>query len=301
MITSMTGFGRAEKRSASGSIRVELKTVNHKFLEISSRLPGHLSELEDSVRRQIAQSIRRGKVNLFISAPDPSTFAAKLSLNEPLAKEVFQKIDRLKQVLHLTQLSKDRAAYESVLLSEVLRYPDVLRKEAGGDRQGIFLKELEGVVGAALKKLSESRRAEGKALLKDLSNRLTEMEKALRAVQSRIPAVAKEYRVSLHSRLKDFIKDGQIDKERLTGETAQFVKSSDISEEVTRLKSHIGAMKKTLKENGELGRKVDFIAQEMFRETNTMGAKSSDVVIANAVINLKSAIEKIREQAQNVE
>lgn len=297
----MTGFGRAEKRTGSGPIRVEIKTVNHKFLEISSRLPGHLAEYEDAVRRQIGQSIRRGKANLFIGAPDPSAFSVRLLLNEPLAKEVFHKIDRLKSVLHLTHLSDNRAAFESAVLSEVLHYPDVLKKDSSVDRQKFFSKELENTVRDALKNLEDSRRSEGRALLKDLLHRLSEMEKSLKIIVKRIPVLSKEYRVSLHARMKDFLKENEIDKERVTSEAAQYLKSSDISEEVTRLKSHIDAMKKTFKETGELGRKIDFIAQEMFRETNTMGAKSSDVMISNSVIDLKSAIEKIREQAQNVE
>ena len=297
----MTGFGRAEKRTGSGSIRVELKTVNHKFLEISSRLPGHLNEYEDAVRRQIGQGIRRGKVNLFIAAPDPSAFSVKLVLNEPLAKEVFHKIERLRNVLQLKHLSENRAMAESATLTEVLHYPDVLKKDSSSDKQNFFLKELTKVVDEALKNLSGSREAEGRALMKDLSGRLSEMKKSLKTIEKRIPAVAREYRASLHLRMKDYLKDAEIDKERLTGEVAQFVKNSDISEEVTRLATHINGMGKTFKEPGELGRKIDFIAQEMFRETNTMGAKSSDVTISNAVINLKSVIEKIREQAQNIE
>ena len=153
----------------------------------------------------------------------------------------------------------------------------------------------------ALTNLKKSRILEGKALDKDLRNRMAEMIKSIKAIEKRLPVLAKEYKKNLEMKMKDFMKNEQIDTERLTLEVALYVKNSDISEEVTRLKHHIDAMKKTLYEEGELGRKIDFIGQEMYRESNTMGAKSNDVAIANHVIAIKSAIEKIREQAQNVE
>ncbi|MBI4432865.1 MAG: YicC family protein [Candidatus Omnitrophica bacterium] len=290
----MTGFGHAEIESSHGPIRVELKTVNHKFLEISSRLPGHLAEFEDVARKIVSQEIRRGKVNLFIACPDPATFSARLVLNEALAKEVYGKIRRLERVL------KHKAAGNGVV-EKVLAYPDVLRKDTSFERRGVFSSELTRTIQIALVKLDQSRVQEGRALAKDLLGRVSEIKKSLAAVERRLPVLGKEYRRALLARMKDYLKDGEIDKERLTVEVAQYLKSGDISEEVTRLKSHLHAMAKTLAEKGEIGRKVDFIAQEMTRETNTMGAKSSDAAIAEQVILMKSAIEKIREQAQNVE
>ena len=291
----MTGFGQAELKSPQGAVRIELKSTNHKFLEISSRLPGHLAEHEEEIRKRIAQRLSRGKIFLFASAPDPSVFSSRLVLNEALAKEVFQKTQRLKKLLKLQAISED------ALLREVLRYPDVLVKDTSSGRGVADLKQVSKALDIALAHLDRSRAAEGQALLKDLKNRVREIRAALGAVEKRLPAIAREFKKNLGQRAKEFLKEGEIDRDRMTQEVAQYLKSSDISEEVTRLRSHLTAMDRTLAEKGELGRKIDFIAQEMTRETNTIGAKSSDVAIADSVIRIKAAIEKIREQAQNVE
>ncbi|MBI2095406.1 MAG: YicC family protein [Candidatus Omnitrophica bacterium] len=291
----MTGFGRSELKSAEGHIRVEIKTVNHKFLEISPRIPGHLAEFEDLIRKSVGREITRGKVNLFISSPDPAVFSSRLLLNENLAREVAQKISRLKTLLKLSV--KD----DSLILREVLRTPDLFVKDASSGRRRLFSKELLRAVTLALESLKQSRLLEGKSLEKDLRNRLAEIKKDLRGIEKRLPSLARAYKKSLEGRLKEFLKNGEVDRGRLTVEVAQYLKNSDISEEVTRLKSHFQAMEKTLSEDGETGRKIDFIAQEMSREANTMGAKSGDAAISGRVIQIKGTIEKIREQAQNVE
>ena len=291
----MTGFGRSELKSAEGHIRVEIKTVNHKFLEISSRIPGHLAEFEDLIRKSVGRELTRGKVNLFISSPDPAVFSSRLLLNENLAREVAQKINRLKTLLKLTV--KD----DNLILREVLRTPDLFVKDATSARRQLFSKELLRAITLALESLKKSRLLEGKALEKDLRKRLAEIKKDLRGIEKRLPSLAKEYKKSLEGRLKEFLKNGEVDRGRLTVEVAQYLKNCDISEEVTRLKSHLQAMAKTLSEGGETGRKIDFIAQEMTRESNTMGAKTGDAAISGHVIQIKGTIEKIREQAQNVE
>jgi uncharacterized protein (TIGR00255 family) len=296
MLKSMTGFGHAELKSPQGFIRVEIKTTNHKFLEISSRLPVHLSEFEDALRRAVSREIRRGKVTLFAASPDPSVFSSKLILNEPLAREVHQKVRRVRHVLGMKGKGSDDFEIE-----QVLRYPDVLVKDTSSARRAAFTKELEKALAGAIRSLSVSRAQEGRALEKDFRNRIAEIEKAVKAVEKRVPLFAKEYRRTLEKKMGEFLKEGQIDASRLTGEVAQYVKSSDISEEITRMKSHVAAMRRALAESGEVGRKIDFIGQEMIRETNTIGSKSSDTAIADAVIRMKSGIEKIREQSQNVE
>ena len=295
MIRSMTGFGQAELKSSQGNFRVELKSTNHKFLEISSRVPGHLSEFEEAMRREIGKKIRRGKILLFVSCPDPSVFSSRLVVNENLAKEVFTKAVSVRKMLKLARVSDD------ALLREVLRYPDVLMKDAPTDKRSAYSTKLERVLSGALEDFDRARAIEGAALMKDLKKRVGEVRAALRSIEKRLPLAAKAFKKSLQARMKDFMRETELDKERLTIEVAQYLKSSDISEEVTRLNSHLAGMERALKEAGELGRKLDFIAQEMTRETNTIGAKSSDSVITDAVIKIKSGIEKIREQAQNVE
>lgn len=291
----MTGFGQAETKTPHSHFRAEVKTVNHKYLEVSVRLPGVLAEHEEPIRKIVSQEIRRGKINLFISSAEPAAAAPRLVLNEPLAKEVLAKVRRLEKVLKL------KPQGDEVLLREVLRYPDVLTKDNAAREVSFIVKDLTRTVAAALADLKRSRIAEGKNLAKDFLNRLAEIKKAVGIIEKRIPVLAKEYRKELESRVKEYLKDGEVDHERLTLETALYIKNSDISEEVTRMKSHLDAVAKALKEGGEAGRKLDFIAQEMVREANTMGAKSSDVTIATQVIQIKSTIEKIREQAQNVE
>jgi len=296
MIKSMTGFGHAELSSDKGCVRMEIRSTNHKFSEISVRLPSHLSEFEDSLRKTIGREISRGKVTAFVSAPDPAAFSTRLYLNEALAKEVYQKILRLRRVLGVKE-----AASPAMLASEVLRYPSVLGKDASADASAVLSRDMNKAVSLALASLGASRAQEGRALERDFQKRLLQIRRAIAGVEKRLPRVAREYKKSLDAKIKKFLPESKTDRERLTLEVALYVKNSDISEEVTRMKSHLDAMKKTLGESGELGRKIDFIAQEMYREANTMGAKSNDVAIANYVIHIKSAIEKIREQAQNVE
>lgn len=294
----MTGFGRSEVKRPEGLIRVEMKATNHKFLEISSKFPPHLIEFEESVRKTISQNTRRGKINLFVSAPDPSLGKVKFELNENLAKELYSEIKKLNRIVKADLSEKE---FSRFAMTQILRNPDVLIKNSLNGKQDSLAKDLTKAVLLALENLNKSRFFEGRALEKDFINRLSEIQKSLKVIEKRIPQVIREYKINLEKRMKEFIKDEQIDRERLTLEVAQYSKNADISEEVTRLKSHLEAMRKTLKESGELGRKIDFIGQEMYREANTMGAKSSDVTIANHVIQIKSAIEKIREQSQNVE
>lgn len=294
----MTGFGRAEAKRPEGLIRVEVKTTNHKFLEISSKFPPHLMEFEESARKVISQNIRRGKVNLFVSSPDPAAGKSRFELNETLAKELFAEIKKLNRVLKAELAEKD---LKRLAMTQILRNPDVWVKISANGRTDSFFKDLTRALNAALANLDKSRLFEGRALEKDFVMRLSEIEKSLKVIEKRIPLVLAEYKKNLEKRMQEFIRDNEIDRERLTVEVAQYSKGADISEEVTRLKSHLGGMRQALKESGELGRKIDFIGQEMYREANTMGAKSNDVMIANHVIQIKSSIEKIREQSQNVE
>lgn len=296
-LRSMTGFGRSALKSPHGTLRVEIKTTNHKFLEVSTRLPIHLSEQDDFTRKLVAKRLNRGKVAVFVQSADPATYSTRLVLNEGLAREVHSKIRRLKDILKI----KSADASDAALLGEVIRYPDVLRKDSSASMNTDSSKWLGRAVTLALVSLDASKALEGRALAADLKKRIVEIRRFLKVIEKRIPVVAKVYKKSLESRIKDFVREGKIDRERLTIEVAQYVKNSDISEEVTRLKSHLHGMGLALGESGETGRKIDFIAQEMHRETNTMGSKSQDTAIAAAVIAIKSAIEKIREQAQNVE
>ena len=242
MLRSMTGFGQAELKVPEGSIRVELKSTNHKFLEISSRLPGHLAELEEELRRQVSQKIRRGKIFLFVSSPDPSAVTSRLILNSVMAKEVFHKAEELKKILKLKSVSED------AMLREVLRHPEVLVKDSSTKSRAVFSKQIVRAVETALSDLEGSREKEGRALFNDLKGRVREIRGSLKVIERRLPVLAKEFKKNLHARMKDFLKESEIDKDRLTTEVAQYLKNSDISEEVTRLHSHLKGMDGALPE-----------------------------------------------------
>lgn len=291
----MTGFGRFRLKSAAGFTRAEIKTVNHRYFEFSARLSPHLSEYEDEIRRRVAGRLSRGKITLTVSSPDPAVFASRLILNEPLAKEVFHQGKRLQTVLKIKKPS------EWGLFKQVLNFPDVLVKDVSSARSNGLPKDAAKALEGALAGLEASRLREGRALAADILKHARQLERSLSGIGRRLPGLKRAYRASLARRVGEFLKNGELDGERLTAEAAQHVKSSDVSEEIARLKAHLAELKKTLRDKGEAGRKLDFIAQEVQRETNTLGAKSQDVVLAREVIAMKGAIEKIREQAQNVE
>lgn len=293
---SMTGFGRSERSTPLGPVRVELKSTNHKFLDVSSRLPGYLAEFEDVIRKKISDHLSRGKVHVFVSAPDPSVFTARWKPNERVAREAFKAILQLRAKLGLEAKVSEAEAFR-----ELLRVPDVLVRETERASQSRYAKELVAAVEDAAASLNRSREAEGRVLAADLKKHLSSMRRRLSVIQKQARTASARYRRQLHERLSEYLKDGEIDRERLTVEVAQHVKGADISEEISRLGGHFTALDAAIREGGELGRKIDFIAQEMIRETNTMGSKSSDAVITAQVIELKAAIEKIREQAQNAE
>lgn len=292
----MTGFGRSERLTPLGPVRVELKSTNHKFLDVSSRLPGYLAEFEDAIRKSIGDSLSRGKVHVFVSAPDPSVFASRIRANERLAAEAAKAILTLR-----AKLGVEKSVSAADVFREVLRVPDVLMREAAPASRNQYSKELLAAVAEALVSLDRSRAAEGRVLAADLKKHLTSMRRALAVVSRQARSAGARYKKSLRGRMSEFLKEGQMDKERLTLEVAQYVKNSDISEEISRLGGHFDALESAIREGGELGRKIDFIAQEMIRETNTIGSKSADAAITKEVIELKGAIEKIREQAQNAE
>jgi uncharacterized protein (TIGR00255 family) len=292
----MTGFGRSERLTPLGPVRVELKSTNHKFLDVSSRLPGYLAEFEDAIRKKISDTLSRGKVHVFVQAPDPSVFASRIRPNERLAGEAAKAILSLR-----AKLGAEKTVSAADVFREVLRVPDVLVRESAPASRNQYSKELLAAVADALVSLERSRAAEGSVLAADLKKHLGLMRRALAVIARQARSTGARYRKSLQSRMSEFLQDGQLDKERLTLEVAQYVKNADISEEISRLGGHFDALDRAIREGGELGRKIDFIAQEMIRETNTIGSKSADAAITQQVIELKGAIEKIREQAQNAE
>jgi len=261
----MTGFGQSEFETPNGPVQIEFKTTNHRYFDFSTRLPYPLLSYEEKIRKTIQQKIRRGKIHLAVTAPEILMRKAKLHVDEPLAKEYAKALRRLNQALGLG---------EKVTLAQIVRMPDVItRSVAMGDRDKLW-KNMERALLRALKALDASRRAEGEALKKDLLSRAAKIEACLKKTKAHLPKHPKPNGNS---------------------------KTNDFTEEVVRMQTHVKSFGKTLRSGREIGRKIDFIAQEMMRETNTIGAKCNDVVIAGYVIEVKSELEKIREQAQNLE
>ena len=288
----MTGYGRSEFRTAHGPVRIEVKSVNHKFFELSPRLPNDLVPFTDEMRRLIQGRVLRGKIFLTVHSPDALLAPASPPLNEELARGYFAILTRLNRVLGLK---------EKITLTQVARMPDVITLSVSPrDADQIWTKTRK-TLGTALLEFDRSRLREGALLVRDMLKRAADVEKRLKLIQKRAPKVVTLHREKLLKRLAHERGAADTARERAQSESAAFAKSCDITEEVVPLSSQLGALKEALREGGEVGRKIDFIAQEMNREANTMGAKSNDFGIANHVVHIKAEIEKMREQGQNVE
>ncbi|OIO33873.1 MAG: YicC family protein [Candidatus Omnitrophica bacterium CG1_02_40_15] len=292
MIKSMTGFGKGETKSKSGVFTVEIRTVNHRYFDLSSKIPNSLVLLEDRIKELLNKDIKRGKVNLFLSHRASEKDSGLITFDK-------QAIDKYYKIL--AEVKKRLDIKEEIKLSHILSFTDVIIHEERGfdiDAMWVFIKE------AAVKAVSDCnkmREREGKALYKDFSARITRISNYIDTVSGMAPSVVAEYKSRLDARIKDIVKNKAIDQTRLETELALFAKQCDISEELTRIKSHLEGFRKALEAGKEAGRKLDFILQELNREINTLGAKANDIKITRIVINIKSELEKMREQAQNVE
>lgn len=292
MIRSMTGFGRGEAKSKSGVFTVEIRTVNHRYFDLSSKLPNGFMLLEDRIKEILNKDIKRGKVNLFLSH-------RPLEKNSEAVTFDKQSIDKYCKIL--AEIKKRAGIKEEVKLSHLLSFADVIvheQKSLDIDAMWVFIKE---AAAKAVSDCNKMREREGKVLYRDFSARIAKISDYIDDVSGLAPLVVAEYKRKLDSRIKDIVKNQTIDKARLETELALFAKQCDISEEITRAKSHLEGMIKILDTGTEAGRKLDFILQELNREINTLGAKANDIKISRIVIDIKSELEKMREQAQNVE
>ncbi|MBI3991321.1 MAG: YicC family protein [Candidatus Omnitrophica bacterium] len=285
MIKSMTGFGRGEADSKFGKIVVELRTLNHRFFELSSRLPESCLSFEEKTKELIQKVIRRGKVILLVSHHG-GRLVPRVSVDKKAAKDCYDGLVALQESLSLKG---------NIELSHILTFPSLIQYEVDLPRQEHLWKPLSMAVKHAINRLVEDRRREGKALFDDISRRLKYIMKSLVIVEKRIPAVINRYRNSAKEKFNG------LSKERLNTEVAVFSKNCDVTEEVTRMKSHLEGFKKAMLTEEEVGKKLDFIAQELHREATTIGSKACDYKISREVIEKKSEIEKIREQVQNIE
>lgn len=292
MLKSMTGFGRSEIANERQKITVEMKAVNHRYCDINVKMPKKLSIFEAGIRNLLKKYIQRGKVDVFITYEDYTENNMILKYNEELAAEY---------VRILQQMSEQFGIENDVRVSSLSRYPDVLTLE----EQTVDTDELWGVLEEALHKASEqfveTRLVEGENLKNDLISKLDGMLEDVDFIEKRSPEILVEHRQRLEAKVKELLGDSTIDESRIVTETTIFADKICVDEEIVRLRSHITSTRKALLEGGSIGRKLDFIAQEMNREANTILSKANDLEVANRAINLKTEIEKVREQIQNIE
>ena len=292
MIKSMTGFGRAEAVSKERKVSVELKSVNHRYLDLNIKMPKRLSYFEGEIRNVMKTYIRRGKVDVFITYEDYTMGGMALKYNAELAKEYLG---------YLNQMSEELGIENDIRVSTLSRYPDVFTMEEQAPDEEELWSFLEGPLHEACRKFVETREREGSNLKRDLLEKLNGLEAKVDIVEKRSPEVVKAYREKLEAKMHELLDDNQIDDSRIAAEVILFSDKICNDEETVRLRSHIHGMRKILDENEGVGRKMDFMAQEMNREANTILSKSNDLTVSNVAIDLKTEIEKIREQIQNIE
>lgn len=292
MIKSMTGFGRYEVSETERKITVEMKSVNHRYLDVNIKMPKKLNFFEAAIRAELKNYIQRGKVDIFITYEDFTQNNVCVKYNKDIAAEYMK---------YLNQMSQDFGLDNDIRISALSRYQEVLSmEEQTADEEEIW-KALSKAVRGAAESFVETRIREGENLKNDLVDKLNGMLQHVDFITERSPQLISEYKSKLREKVKELLEDSQIDENRLLMEVTIFADKVCVDEELVRLRSHIETTKQTLAEGGSIGRKLDFIAQEMNREANTILSKANDLEISGRAIELKTEIEKVREQIQNIE
>ena len=292
MIKSMTGFGRAELQDEVRRFTVEIKSVNHRYLDFNMKMPKKLSVFEAAIRGVLKEYMQRGKVDVFISCEDFSSGRMQLHYNSELAGRYLE---------YFRQMEKEFALENDIKVSHLSRCPEVLTMEEQEIDVEELWSELEKALRAAGEQFAASRQVEGENLKRDLTAKLDSLQANVRRIEERAPEILSEYRNRLETKMKELLEDTQMEDSRIAAEVVIFADKICTDEETVRLNSHIENMKTALNDGEGIGRKQDFIAQEMNREANTILSKANDLETTNIAIELKTEIEKIREQIQNIE
>ena len=292
MIKSMTGFGRCEIADNNRKFTVEMKSVNHRYLDVNIKMPKKLNFFESAIRGELKNYISRGKVDVFITYEDFSEDNSTVRYNKEVAEEYLK---------YLRQMVEDFGLDDDIRVSTLSKYPEVFTMEEQGVDEDELWKELRKAVAGAAEMFVQTRIAEGEHLKDDLIEKLDGMLTLVDLVAERSPQIVGEYRQKLEDKVRELLGDNTLDEGRLLTEVTIFADRICVDEEIVRLRSHIETTKKTLIEGGSIGRKLDFIAQEMNREANTILSKANDLRVSNCAIELKTEIEKVREQIQNIE
>ena len=292
MIYSMTGYGRAEGASGSLKLEIELRAVNNRYLDVSVKMPRLYLFAEEQIKKRIQKGISRGKVDVFVTVDSAQADDVAITVNEPLAAAYMAALDVISERFGLTK---------DVTTMQVARLPDVLYVEREKVNQKAFAQDLLAVLDEALLAFHAMRQTEGARLCADIHARLDQIETLTGQVELLSPKTVETYRAKLTQRMTEVLEGVPVDENRILAEAAIFADRVAVDEEITRLKSHVDQLRDLMKGDGSVGRKLDFLLQELYRETNTVGSKCNDAELGKIVIQLKAEIEKIREQAQNIE
>ena len=288
----MTGFGRSEVTVHDRKFSVELKSVNHRYLDVNIRMPKALNFFDSAIRQELKKYISRGKVDVFITYENLGETTSTVKYNHDIAAEYLK---------FLNQMGEEFGLENDVRVSTLSKYPEVLVMEEGDVDEDELWKDLQGALDKACEVFVETRVKEGENLKKDLIDKLDHMMTLVEFIDKRSPQIIEEYRARIDARVREILGDANVDEGRLLTEVTVFADKICVDEEIVRLRSHIATVKKELSEGENIGRKLDFLAQELNREANTILSKSTDLEIANCGIELKTEIEKVREQIQNIE
>ncbi len=293
MIRSMTGYGKGTLSVENREYQVEIKSVNHRYLDITIKLPRTLSYLEEDIKKQISSKIKRGKIDVFITFENDSQEGRNIKINKELAKVY---IKQLKELAEEEKISKN------IEVIEIAKFPDVLSIQVDEEDEKIK-QELLQATQEATQKILNMKQIEGQKISQDILKRIDNIENKVEEISKKSTGLIEEYVVKLEKRIKEILKTQEVDKNRLAQEVVIYADKSSIEEEITRLKSHIFQLRNLInsQDNESIGKKLDFIIQEMNRETNTIGSKANCLDITNGVVDIKTELEDIREQIQNIE
>ena len=293
MIRSMTGFGHGDvSNDKNQKVTVEMKSVNHRYCDISLKLPKKLAMFEANIRNIMKEYASRGKIDIYVSYEDLSETAVSLHYNQAMAEEYMQVFKKMQEDFNI----------ETKITAEALaKYPEVVTIEEVQQDEEVWWELLEAALRQAAEKFVETRTIEGANLKRDLLGKLDQMAADVAFIEERSPQIIAEYRSKLEEKVKEFLEDSTIEENRIAAEVTLYADKIAVDEEIVRLQSHISSMTDVLESDESIGRKLDFMAQEMNREANTILSKSSDVDLADHAIELKTNVEKVREQIQNIE
>lgn len=292
MLKSMTGYGRGKYECDSREYTVEIKSVNNRYSDISIKMPRNISFLEDTVRKLISNSITRGKVEVFVSFTNNSDKGRNIELNYDLAKNY---IEAMKKLAEETNINSN------IEVIDIVRLPDVLNTTLDQEGENIITDELTKTVSEAITNFIKMREIEGEKIKEDLQERIESVSEKINQINSISTGLVSEYIVKLEKRVNELLKPNVVDENRLAQEIVIYSDKCSVEEEITRMKSHISQFLNLLEQTNSNGKRIDFLIQEMNRETNTIGSKANNLQITNYVVDIKTELENIREQIQNIE